>query len=64
MMRPLFCDLEIILLLLCVSCIIHVFNSGQMQGVGSRRHNILFQGFRNKGFPEVNALVKSKQYEK
>ncbi len=31
-----------------ITCIIHAFNSGQMQGVESRRHNILFQGFRKQ----------------
>ncbi len=31
-----------------MACIIHAFNLGQMQGVGSRRHSILFQGFRNE----------------
>ncbi len=31
-----------------LTCIIHAFNSGQMRGVESRRHSILFQGFRNE----------------
>ncbi len=31
-----------------LTCIIHAFNTGQMQGVESRRHSILFQGFRNE----------------
>ncbi len=30
-----------------LACIIHAFNLGQMQGVESRRHSKLFQGFRN-----------------
>ena len=31
-----------------LTCDIHAFNLGQMQGVGSRRHSILFEGFRNE----------------
>jgi hypothetical protein len=30
-----------------LTCIIQALYSGQMQGVGSRRHSILFQGFGN-----------------
>jgi hypothetical protein len=32
----------------CLTCIIQAFYAGQMQGVGSRRHSTLFQGFRNE----------------
>jgi len=31
-----------------LTCNIHAFTSGQMQGVESRRHSILFQGHRNE----------------
>lgn len=36
--------------MLQLACIIQELYSGQLQGVGSRQHSILFQGFRNEAY--------------